>query len=100
MGVLPSYLIGEDVNFKKTKLPHIVKSEGAQFSILMVRLQDRFKKRKPIIFLLRITKNVNNKTAVLASTFRVIKPYDRVKGGFNFNNLQTIDQPELTGCPI
>lgn len=100
MGVLPSYLIDEDANFKKTKLPHIVKSERAQFRILMVQLQDRFPKRKPIIFLLRITKNINNKTAVLASTFRVIKPYDRVKGGFNFNNLQTIDQPELTGGPI
>lgn len=100
MGVLPSYLIDEYANFKKTKLPHIVKSERAQFRILMVQLQDRFPKRKPIIFLLRITKNINNKTAVLASTFRVIKPYDRVKGGFNFNNLQTIDQPELTGGPI
>lgn len=100
MGVLPSYLIDEDVNFKKTKLPHIVKSEGAKFRILMVQLQDRLKKSKPIIFLLKITKNINNKTAVLASTFRVIKPYDRVKGGFNFNNLQTIDRPVLTGGPI
>ena len=44
MGVLPSYLIDEDVNFNKTKLPHIVKSERAQFRILMVQLQDRFKK--------------------------------------------------------
>lgn len=85
MGVLPSYLIDEDVYFKKTKLPHVVKSERAQFRIIMVQLQDRFKKRKPIIFLLRITKNINKETAVLASTFRVIKPYDRVKGGFNFN---------------